>query len=71
MIVRYKDLELAIDYLKKVKPEVVEFDLNEAGGSAMSIAFTELNKPTKIFIFEAGRNVTPEIRATQKLYRKD
>ena len=71
MKIKYRDLLLAIDYLNSIKPEVVEFDTNEVGGSAMSIEFGEALRLSKIFLFEAGRNTTPEVRTTNKLYKKD
>jgi hypothetical protein len=72
MKIKMKDIYLAIEYLQQNSTsEWLEIDTNEAGGSATSFAFTDKNaKACKVFVYEANRGITPELRTTQKLYRK-
>lgn len=71
--VKLKDLQLAMDYIgKNVFSEYVEFDLNEVGGSALSLSFIDKQtKVCKIFLFEASKGITPEVKVTAKLYKTE
>ncbi len=71
--IKLKDLELAMEHMKSnAYSEYIEFDGNEIGGSAMSLSFVDKNnKACKIFLYESGRSITPEIRVTTKLYKSE
>ncbi len=71
MKVKLKDLDLAMEYIKKqALSEYVEFDLNELNGSAMSISFLDkTTKNCKIYLYESSRNITPEVKLISKLYK--
>ena len=71
--VKLKDLQLAMDYINKnVYSEYIEFDVNEVGGSAMSLTFLDKGqKICKIFLYQSDKSITPEIRVTTKLYKPE
>lgn len=71
--VKLKDLELAMEYIKKnVYSEYIEFDVNEVGGSAMSLSFVDkAQKACKVFLYQSDRSITPEVRVTSKLYKPE
>lgn len=71
--VKLKDLELAMEYIKKnVYSEYIEFDVNETTDSAMSMSFIDRTKKVcKIFLYESGKNITPEVRVISKLYKSE
>lgn len=72
MKIKFKDLELAVEYIKANggMPESIEIEEGTTGGATTDISFTDKNnKPTKIMIFAGHHNVTPEVRVTTKLYR--
>lgn len=73
MKVKYKDLELALEYIKlNSVSESIEINTNTADGSAAcSIHFIDKQqKAAVIYLYDGTHNVTPELRTTSKLYRK-
>jgi hypothetical protein len=73
MKLRLKDLQLAMDYMQhNSNVEYVELDTNEYGGAATSLSFVDKNAKTcKIFLYDSAKGVTPELRVTQRLYKKE
>lgn len=71
--VKLSDLQLAIDYMKNQShSEYITIDDNEVGGAALSLEFVDkLQKVSKVFLYEASKGITPEVRVTTKLYKQE
>lgn len=68
MKIKFKDLELAYQYIKQnSQAEVIEVEDNT---NTFELAFTDKNnKATRIMIHESSRTITPDVRTTTKLYK--
>lgn len=73
MKVKIKDLELAMEYIKKHGySEYLEFSDGELGGAALGVSFIDkMQKACKIYLYESSRGITPEVIVTTKLYKQD
>lgn len=72
MRIKIKDLELALEHMKKnlCESTEVEFASDEKGIHVMEMCFTdEQKKIAKIVLFDANVNVTPDLVAKTKLYK--
>ncbi|NJO65310.1 MAG: hypothetical protein HC836_46610 [Richelia sp. RM2_1_2] len=71
--IKRTDLQLAMEHLNgNCVSEWVEIDSYEAGGAAISLEFIDLQgKNCKILLYVSDKNITPEIRLTSKLYKKE
>lgn len=72
MRIKIKDLELAIEYIKKNFSESadMEFDTDEKGLHVLNLGFTDsAKKVAKIVLYDANNNVTPELVSKAKLYK--
>lgn len=71
MKIKFRDLELALEYVKQHgHSESVEIEEGTQGGACTDLSFVDKNnKPTKIIMYANHHNVTPEVRVTTKLYR--
>lgn len=70
--VRIKDLQLAMEYIQKNgHSEYVDFD-DGFGGVGLSISFIDkAHKACEIYLYDASKGITPEVRVTTKLYKKE
>lgn len=71
MRIKFKDIELAIDYIKlNSVSEVVTIDTHPDNNAALVLSFIDKsNKASMIYLFDAASNTTPDIKSVSKLYR--
>ena len=69
--VKTKDLDLAMDYIKSNSlAETIELDVDPGQNAGMVIEFMNKEfKSTKIYLYEAHNNITPDLKVISKLYR--
>lgn len=69
MKIKFRDLELAVEYIKKNNaPESLDVD---DLATYLELSYIDFqNKPTKLMLYASQHNVTPEVRVTTKLYKQ-
>lgn len=73
--VKIKDLETVMDYLKShAYSEAVDFSFEglDQPGEAFTLSFTDkTQKVSKVSVFRAEINTTPEVKTISKIYKKE